>query len=615
MVRVATMLLGLAALTAGSSSAAPSAFDTLPSFEIPAFDYPTLAEGTNPHRLLDELQANGIVALRNVPNYANVRAQYLQKAAECAVLAADSAEASFLSTKQFQDGTTRYTISTNAGQELAGSAANTQEICPGYQELYQEFSQLIEHAVNTFGSTLDATNFTASDGAQTITSRKLVSEAVRLDHFHAYQAATKTEDVVQHRELEFSLPLHEDHGLFIAMSAPKFFDVQATGGRKLVERQLAADRSGLVIQTAAGTRVRPVLNEDEVVIMMGTGASRWLKTSHALPAVMHGMKMPESMTGEGRSLRAWFGKMTLLPSYQRMLQNQDVVFDAHVNSTTRYLLQQKDAESELKTIGCASGRMLEASEGSCTFRVCSTKSGATAPADGCATVCNRQGHSDTDATECASQCTCTDSTGTAERCWMLCVANLPTNECALSSQTCSGQAMSCTSPISAPTTGTPVAPTPTSAAAATTAPVMAAPTPAGSGAITNAPGTVSPTPLSPSPGSSTPAPATTTGNSMGTSSSNETHSTTTTSTSAGNPNALTDSVATDVPTAGSMSMGSGSSAGMTTTGGSSSTTVTAPATTPVPTTAAPSSAAGSILPSTAAVLVSTIGAFALALFQ
>uniref|UniRef100_K3WVC4 VWFD domain-containing protein n=1 Tax=Globisporangium ultimum (strain ATCC 200006 / CBS 805.95 / DAOM BR144) TaxID=431595 RepID=K3WVC4_GLOUD len=436
MVRVATMLLGLASLTVGSSSAVPSAFDALPSFEIPAFDYPTLTEGANPHRLLDELQANGIVALRNVPNYANVRAQYLQKAAECAVLAADSVEASFLSTKQFQDGTTRYTISTNAGQELAGSAANTQETCPGYQELYQEFSQLIEHAVNTFGSTLDATSFTASDGTQTITSRKLVSEAVRLDHFHAYQSTAKTEDATQHRELEFSLPLHEDHGLFIAMSAPKFFDVQATGGRKLVERQLAADKSGLVIQTAAGTRVRPVLNEDEVVIMMGTGASRWLKTSHTLPAVMHGMKMPESMTNEGRSLRAWFGKMTLLPSYQRMLQNQDVMFDAHVNSTTRYLLQQKDADSDVKAIGCATGRHLQASATSCINKACKPKSGSKTSVERCNTICNRN-HGPDEATECASQCKCSKG-GDGQVCWMLCVLSLPTKTCAKANQVCGG---------------------------------------------------------------------------------------------------------------------------------------------------------------------------------
>ncbi|TYZ67954.1 hypothetical protein PybrP1_003020, partial [[Pythium] brassicae (nom. inval.)] len=214
----------------------------------------------------------------------------------------------------------------------------------------------------------------------------------------AADASGTASSAQQHRELAFSLPLHEDHGLFIAMSAPKFFEVQQDGaGRRLVERELAADRSGLVIQTADGQRVRPVLNEDEVVIMMGTGASRWLQTSHQLPAVLHGMKMPESMAGDSshRTLRAWFGKMTLLPAYQRMLQNQNVVFDSVVNSTTRYLLQKSD-DAELMTIGCAAERRLDPSEGSCTLRTCSTKAGGSAPSEGCATICNRVGHNDTD---------------------------------------------------------------------------------------------------------------------------------------------------------------------------------------------------------------------------
>ncbi|KAJ0407274.1 hypothetical protein P43SY_008049 [Pythium insidiosum] len=87
--------------------------------------------------------------------------------------------------------------------------------------------------------------------------------------------------------------------------------------------------------------------------------------AHDIPAVMHGMKMPEEMLARGvdgrRALRAWFGKMTLLPAYQRMLQDNTVLFSTHTNVTTRYLLQNNEAD--LKTVGCASGRRLEASEG------------------------------------------------------------------------------------------------------------------------------------------------------------------------------------------------------------------------------------------------------------
>ncbi|RLN97961.1 hypothetical protein BBJ28_00018175 [Nothophytophthora sp. Chile5] len=416
-------LLGLTSVSAASAS--EEAFLSLPTFEIPAFDYASLTQGDMPSTLLETLQVDGIVALRHVPNFVNMREKYLDAAAECAVAAAHSAESDFLSEKNFEDGTRRYTINTNAGLELATAAENTRKLCPGYRELYLEFSALLENAVNGFGVALDQTSFTASDGHRVISSRQLVSEAVRLDHFHAYQASTiQAEAAVpadaEHRKLEFSLPLHEDHGLFIAMIAPKFFEVHGEGEeRRLVERELANDASGLVIQRASGQKVRPVLKEDEVFIMMGTGGSRWLQTSHRIPAVMHGMRMPDSLVqNEHRSLRAWFGKMTLLPAYQRLLENNDATFAEHANMTTRFLLESTD--DDLKTIGCATGRMLTASEGSCTHRSCTTKSGATAPADGCATVCNREGHSSTDESECSEKCSCTDDSGSGELCWMLC---------------------------------------------------------------------------------------------------------------------------------------------------------------------------------------------------
>ncbi|TMW66671.1 hypothetical protein Poli38472_013983 [Pythium oligandrum] len=449
MVSVSTMLAGLA-LSAATAQA--NSLSALPTFDVPAFDYASIAQGENPARLLQALQTDGIIALKNIPNYANLRERYLRTAAECAGVTANADHDMFVSRKLFDDGTKRYTISTNAGRELSGSAMEVDTTCPGYRQLYEEFSQTLEHAVNTFGSTLDQTSFTASDGQRSISSRQLVSDAVRLDHFHAYEAvpsgpASAGVDGIQRQLEELSLPLHEDHGLFIAMSAPKFFDVGAD--RRLVERELSESASGLVIQTASGSRVRPVLKNDEVVIMMGTGASRWLQTSHSIPAVMHGMKMPEGSENGVRSLRAWFGKMTLLPAYQRMLLSNGVSFEAHSNATTRFLLANQ--EDDLKTVGCATGRRLMASEGKCTLRECKTKAGKSDPAEGCPVICNRKNHSPDDELNCTASCECTDSSSPAERCWMLCVANLPESECATAEQTCTGQKKTCKSSTSTST--------------------------------------------------------------------------------------------------------------------------------------------------------------------
>ncbi|GLE02640.1 hypothetical protein PINS_up011481 [Pythium insidiosum] len=516
MVRLESMVLGLAAATGAASVSASSSMSSLPAFEIPSFDYASLLQGETPQRVLQALQTDGMVSLKNIPNYAGLRELYLRKAAECAGVQANVARDPFVQRKLFEDGTQRFTISSNAGRELKeqASTAALDEVdakCPGYRALYEEFSEALEHAVNTFGAALDETAFTATDGHKAISSRKLVSEAVRLDHFHAYEASaaelgsaeSASASEAAHRRLELSLPLHEDHGLFIAMTAPKFFEVTERG--ELVERRLAsAAGTGLMMERpSTGERVRPVMKEDEVVLMMGTGSSRWLKTSHDIPAVMHGMKMPEEMVGVAgrgrRALRAWFGKMTLLPAYQRMLRDSTVLFGTHTNVTTRYLLQNNEAD--LKSVGCAPGRRLAASDGMCTVRSCRTKSGETPPDEPCNTICNRSPPRSTDRADCAASCTCSSSSG--EICWMLCVPYA--SGCSPTYQTCSGQNLVCppTTTAPPPTTAPPTPPPTTSPPPpVTTAPPPATPPPTTSPPpkpTTAAPEPTTPTPTLPPP--------------------------------------------------------------------------------------------------------------------
>ncbi|TMW57947.1 hypothetical protein Poli38472_013421 [Pythium oligandrum] len=226
-----------------------------------------------------------------------------------------------------------------------------------------------------------------------ISTRQLIADAVRLDHFHAYQApSTPSVSSVGTSSVErqLSLPLHEDHGLFIAMMAPRFFTVNDEG--RLQARRLEADASGFVIHSRKGERVvRPILKEDQVVIMLGTGASRWLQATPRLPAVMHNMRMPVQ-EGNERLLRAWFGKMTLLPPYQRLLSSKKS-FAEFTNLTTRHLLASNNNEMDeelLPTIGCASHRRLLPSEGSCTYNICTVKPewAHNPPTVGCSHACN-----------------------------------------------------------------------------------------------------------------------------------------------------------------------------------------------------------------------------------
>ncbi|KUF90877.1 4-coumarate--CoA ligase 2 [Phytophthora nicotianae] len=278
-----------------------------------------------------------------------------------------------------------------------------------------------------------------------------MTDAVRLDHFHAYetpslherrlmsadsgtQASTSDKD-------DLSLELHEDDGMFIVFATPAFYKVNNDGANSTFKSVQAGgeddSESGLIIQRRDGQRVRPILKPDQVTLMVGTGYNRWVGTSEQLPAVMHGMRMPEvKMTETQRLLRAWFGKMTLLPSYQRMLKQMD--FGEHANTTAQYVQQGHQSDHQL--LGCAPGRHLLASaDAECSYKECIVKAGATAPSEGCSVVCNR-GHS-TDPAACSKSCSCTASSHSATSCWMLCVKDLDT--CARSKQSCSGQTRVC----------------------------------------------------------------------------------------------------------------------------------------------------------------------------
>ncbi|KAG2780339.1 hypothetical protein PC116_g31355, partial [Phytophthora cactorum] len=340
--------------------------EQVPAFEVPNFDYQTLSTGNTPNDVLNALKKDGIISFNNVPSYAQVRRSYLDSAAACAV-SAQEANAEFLLSKTLTDGTNRYTISTPSGQDADATATTTDAACPGYKTIYGEFSSLLELVVLNVATTLDATSFTTTDGyGQTVSSRKLMTDAVRLDNFHAYETPSLNErrlrsaasgmNASTSSKDDFSLELHEDDGMFIVFATPAFYKVNSDGTNDTLESIPAGgeddSESGLIIQRRDGQRVRPILKPDQVTLMVGTGYNRWVGTSEQLPAVMHGMRMPEVETTETqRLLRAWFGKMTLLPSYQRMLKQMD--FDVHANTTKQYV--QQGYRSDHQLLGCAPG--------------------------------------------------------------------------------------------------------------------------------------------------------------------------------------------------------------------------------------------------------------------
>ncbi|CAH0475490.1 unnamed protein product [Peronospora belbahrii] len=370
MVQITQTALSLAAMLTVSTLPVNLA-DNVPSFHVPVFNYDTLSTGNTPYEVLNALKKDGIISFSNVPSYAQVRRTYLEMAAACAV-SAQEANAEFLYQKTLTDGTKRYTISTTSGRAANFAAITTDATCPGYKEVYGQFSSLFEMVVLSVATALDATNFTTKDGyGQIVSSRKLMTDAVRLDHFHAYEPPSSRKLMSELSDINtnavpdknFTLEMHEDNGMFIMFSTPAFYKVSNGGLKHTFEPVSSSGEdglgSGLLIRTRDGQLVQPILEPDYVTLMVGTGFNKWVDSSHDLPPVSHAMRIPEmQMMPTQRLIRAWFGKMTLLPSYQHMVGQMD--FETHMNASAHYLRQGHESDRPL--LGCAPGRHLAASK-------------------------------------------------------------------------------------------------------------------------------------------------------------------------------------------------------------------------------------------------------------
>ncbi|GMF11226.1 unnamed protein product [Phytophthora lilii] len=522
-------------------------------FRVPPVDFTQLSSAAgNAHNadLLAKLQANGIVALQNVPSFAALRKEYFRTAATCAVQAQRKG-AEFLLHRQLRDGTNRYTVSLESGRLLTETLDQSPELlrlCPEYAEIHAAFSAAVELAVANVGSALDATqkfHVVAEQGAVAMTARKLLEESVHLDHFHAYEAARNLGDGritdADINVADMSLELHTDNGLMIAMSAPEYFEVQTSG--ELQHKDTEGKDAGLFIQLANGDIVRPVLQPDELILMLGSGIDDWIKTSPPLHSVLHGMRYPRTVSvvgGDGQGnklLRSWFGKMILLEAHQ-VMDNTGLTFGQYANQTTRYLVQQEAEDHQtFGAVACPPQRHLAASDNSCSLKICSLKSSASASelTYSCQITCNHD--STSDAASCEKYCDCEASTSSATTCWMLCVENFSSDVCP-GEQECNNAstedklAMTCVGGTVAPSTAS----TTSSATGSTSGNTGTNP------AATSAPSTAAPSTTTPS----TTSPSSTTGTS--------TASPTTTAPATSAPS-------TTAPTAGSNAVSSAANAG------------------------------------------------------
>ncbi|TMW58448.1 hypothetical protein Poli38472_010007 [Pythium oligandrum] len=398
--------------------AAPSA--AADSFAVPSFDFASIVTGepATLGSLVDKLQTDGIISIRNIPQFKELRAEYLEAATKCASSEAAKNSPGLLY-KTLPDGTERWTISTKtqfANPQLAQT--QLESVCPQYLPVLREFSELVNVAASEFARALD-TAAPSVDGSASL--EEVVRSAENLDHFHSYSspsaAPTATKDHV-------SLELHSDNGLMIFMTAPEFYALRDAPVKVPREAIVAGPdaSAGLLIKAQGKPElVQPVLKDDELVVMIGEGFKSWISAGHAFKPVLHAMQMPSFSTELGKVSRSWFGKMVLLPK-DRVMKNTGMTFGSYTTKVTEYVLGAKDA-STFGTVACPPSMALFESDSSCTLQLFEPKEGSSATTKECMSWCNNPHVAET----CTDNCNYVgELPGGGIDCWMLC---LPTDVC------------------------------------------------------------------------------------------------------------------------------------------------------------------------------------------
>ncbi|RHZ42666.1 hypothetical protein DYB26_005432 [Aphanomyces astaci] len=347
-----------------------------PPYQVPSFDLNTITTDGQ-HALVRALETSGIVAVRGIPDFEATRLAYLHTATNCAASAHDLDQ---LLKKELVDGTQRRTFSMN----MQGLNDQVAERCPAFAIAHARYASTIDTATAQFAKTLDGIN-------KDLTSDLLapiVQEGLHLDHFHAYAKPAVTTTNAPHHRL--SLELHADAGLMIVFAKSHFF-TETTNGKL---EQATEDKAGGLVIELDGSLVRPTLKDDELYFMAGEGLQHWGQFGHKFHPVVHGMVMPADVHGSPEVVRAFAGRMLLLPA-QTIMRNTGVTFGEYTKATTRHLKSEASSgEESVMSLACPVGRVLRASDSSCTLSIWSPGPGSTATKEECMRQCNIWGHAD-----------------------------------------------------------------------------------------------------------------------------------------------------------------------------------------------------------------------------
>lgn len=414
------------------TAAATTTTHALEQLVVPSLHFSTLSLGVD---AAAALQTHGVVTLAAVPGYAKLRREFLRAAAECAYHNRTTAARNGVLFHQLPDGTERFTIGAVDGVDSLDADA-----CPEYQQRKQRFGDVVTRALDQFSAAFDASTraMPTSGDAEKNQLREIMSSARTMEHFHAYVPApdvdttkwqpSNSKSGIPQRHTQtfgdstFALHMHSDAGLLIAMSAPAFFEV-VQGTTTLREIVNPDPDAGLLIKQTDGSIVRPVQPPDELTIMVGDGFASWVRLPVHIPAVVHGMRMPQTCHHDSHVVRAWFGKMVLLSDTATM-RNTGTDFAAYSRQLSDAVATSSDDPlfpEHFASVACPAQRRLALN--ACSFRDCHPFS-SLATREQCAFWCNTHtmAADHNFARYCQHNCICSHHAVTENTfaCWMSC---------------------------------------------------------------------------------------------------------------------------------------------------------------------------------------------------
>ena len=259
-------------------------------------------------QLAESLSKTGIVSIKDIPGYANLRKSTLASLARCADVA-DSAK-----THKFSDGTVRSTFATRTipgpgGAQIIPGIQKLEEECHEFEESSSQLRSVIDKATQAFSNMLTSILF--EDGGESSnetllktkagynfrTFADVVENGEHLEHFHSYYRA-KDDDISS--SAVNTIDFHTDQGLFIA-----FTPAMST-----------TDVGSFYIILEDGSYSSVAFNDDDLIIMLGDGVNQFVNPHQEklgrklrLRATPHAMDMSVN-----DAARTWHGRMVLPPT-------------------------------------------------------------------------------------------------------------------------------------------------------------------------------------------------------------------------------------------------------------------------------------------------------------